>query len=210
MTTGRAFPLAARLVARHTDVQQPEYLLESGIYTIGRLADLCQIVVNRSNVSRLHAEIERRGSHFVLRNLGRNGAFVNGKRIEGEYILINEDTIGLSTPEPLFVFADSDPTVIPVELLQYDDKAMKFTLVGKPLELTPSQFRLLQHLYQHRGQLCTRESCARAVWQADYLPEYETDNLDKAINSLRERIRRIDPTADLIKNRRGLGYELVG
>jgi len=203
------FPtIFGRLVALHEDVQQPEYLLEAGKYAIGRLPEICQIVVNRKAVSRIHAEIERRGSHFVLHNLGRNGTFVDGKRVEGEHILKNEERIGFSTPEPLFVFADSDPTVIPIEVLRYEEKLLTFFLKDQPLDLTPSQFRLLQYLYRHAGQVCTRESCAKAIWQDEYLPEMETDNLDKVIHSLRARLRSADPEADLIRIRRGVGYML--
>lgn len=202
-------PVFARLVAAHPDVEAPEYILEDGVYAIGRLLGVCAIVINRTTVSRIHAQIERRGSLFILRDLSRNGTFVNGKRIEGEYTLINEDKIGLAHAEPLLIFADSDPTVVHVDALHYDDAAMKFYLHEQPLELTPSLFRLLRHLHHRRGEVCTREECAKAIWQDEYLPEYEADNLDKAIFALRQRLRKLDPEAEYIQSRRGLGFLLV-
>ena len=45
-----------------------------------------------------------------------------------------------------------------------------FFLDQQPLELTAAQFRLLSHLYQNVGNLCTRESCAAAIWGRDYDP----------------------------------------
>jgi DNA-binding response OmpR family regulator len=208
MRVERVTATFGRLVALHSDVQTSEYGLDATICQIGRLADVCNLVVNRGTVSRIHAQIERRGSHFVLTNLSRNGTFVNGVRIEDETILANGDKIGLAGPEPLLLFADSDPTLAPAQPLRYDESLMLFFLQNQPLDLTPSQFRLLHHLYLCRGQICTRESCARAVWQEGYLPELETENLDKLLYSLRSRLRRIDPDAELIKIRRGAGYLL--
>ncbi|MCE7988094.1 MAG: FHA domain-containing protein [Caldilinea sp. CFX5] len=202
-------PVFARLLAVHTDVEQPEYLLENGVYAIGRLQGVCAIVINRTAISRIHAQVEQRGSLFFLRDLSRNGTFVNGKRIEGEYTLLNEDKIGLATPEPLLIFADSDPTVVHVEALRYDETTVSFYLHDQPLELTPTLLRLLHYLYRHRGQLCTRDECAKATWQEDYLPEYAADNLDKAIFALRQRLRKIDPNTEYIQSRRGLGFLLT-
>jgi len=105
-------PVFARLLAVHPDVEQREYLLENSSYAIGRLQGVCAVVINRTAVSRIHAQIEQRGSLFVLRDLSRNGTFVNGKRIEGEYTLCNEDKLGFANPEPLLIFADSDPTAV--------------------------------------------------------------------------------------------------
>ena len=47
---------------------------------------------------------------------------------------------------------------------------MRFSLDQQPIELTAAQFRLLTHLYQNAGNLCTRESCAAAIWGRDYDP----------------------------------------
>lgn len=200
--------LAARLVARHPDVQAAEYWLNNPKYTIGRLPAICDIVVKRQTVSRIHAEIERRGSHYILRNVSRNATFIAGQPIEGEHILTHGDEIGLATSDSVLKFIDTDPTDIPTELLRFDPKLSIFLLNGQPLELTPSQFRLLQHLYRNRGQICSRESCARAIWQEEYLPEMEADNLDRALHSLRDRLRRVASEVDLIKIRRGIGYVL--
>lgn len=197
----------ARLLPLYETVQE-EYRLTANVQTIGRWPGVCTIVVEQQTISRIHAQIERHGSHYVLRNLGRNGTYVNGQLVEDEWILQHGDKIGLAMAEPLFVFADSDPTVVPHDILRYDEAAMRFYLNDEPVELTPTLFRLLLHFYRHQGKVCTREECAQAVWQDEYLPEYAGDNLDKAIFGLRARLRRIDPDADLIQIRRGLGYVL--
>jgi DNA-binding response OmpR family regulator len=85
---------------------------------------------------------------------------------------------------------------------------MTFYLEERPLSLTPQQFRLLSHLYQHAGEVCTRERCAEAIWGRDYDPGMDADALDRAIANLRAQLRQVDPDSDLIQTRRGLGYVL--
>ena len=199
---------AARLLALHDDVQPADSMLEGDVYTLGR-SPLCQIVVARSIVSRLHAKIEREGPRYQLVDAGSaNGTFVNGKRISAPHILSDRDVIGLGAATGALRFLDPDPTVIPVARLRYDERTMQFTLGNTPLELTPAQFRLLHHLYQFAGEVCTRESCAAALWGHDYDPGMDADALDRAFSSLRGQLRRADPDADLIETRRGLGYVL--
>ncbi len=210
MTADRQ-PLAqqfGRLVALHDDVQPANYPLEADICTIGR-SPVCQIVVGRNVVSRLHARIERESLRYVLHDAGSaNGTFVNGRRIQGPHLLADKDRIGLGGPAELLRFVDPDPTFVPSNRLRYDERAMTFSLAGQPLDLTPAQFKLLYYLYQHASDVCTRENCAEALWGRDYDPGLDADALDRAISTLRIKLREADPAADLIQTRRGLGYTL--
>lgn len=197
-------------IAEHTtEVQPADFVLESDICTIGR-SPICQIIVQRQLVSRLHARIERAGPRYFLHDAGSaNGTFVNGRKLAEPHLLGDRDTIGLGAPAPLLRFLDADPTFVPTSRLRYDERTMLFFLGAQPLELPPTQFRLLHHLYQHTGDICQRESCAQAIWGRDYDPGMDADALDRIVTNLRSQIRQIDPTADLIKTRRGVGYELT-
>jgi hypothetical protein len=198
----------ARLVALHEDVQPAESILETDIYTLGR-SPLCQIVVQRSTVSRLHAKIEREGPRYLLVDAGSaNGTFLNGQRLHAPHVLSDRDLIGLGEATAVLRFLDPDPTVVPTSRLRYDERKMLFSLDNQPIDLTPAQFRLLHHLYQFAGEVCTRESCAEALWGRDYDPGLDADALDRAISSLRSQLRRPDGGAELIETRRGLGYVL--
>jgi len=197
-----------RLIALHQDVQEREYTLEKDVYTIGRSAT-CQIVVPLNVVSRLHAKIERVGPRYVLSDVGSaNGTFVNSRQIHTQHLLKDRDMIGLGAPAPLLRFVDPDPTSVPASRLRYDDQTMTFFLEGQAVDLSPAQFRLLHYLYQHAGTVCTRESCAQAIWGRDYDPPLDTEALDRAISNLRGQLRKIAAKADLIETRRGLGYLL--
>ena len=123
-------------------------------------------------------------------------------------MLQDEDQIGLSKPAPLLLFVDADPTDFISSQLRYDERFMTFFLDKKLLDLTPAQFRVLFHLYQHAGAVCTRESCAEALWGREYDPGLDAEALDRAISNLRQKLREIRPEAEMIKTARGLGYVL--
>lgn len=202
-------PAAPKLFALHDDIKPALYTIETDVCTIGR-SDTCDIVVPLNTVSRLHAKIERDGPRYVLYDTNSaNGTFINGRHIREPYMLEDNDEIGLSSGAPLLGFKDPDSTVQVMLRLRYDRQTMTFFLNQKPIELTPAQFRLLHHLHQHSGSVCTRESCAEAVWGRDYDPGMDADGLDRAVSNLRSQLRKIDVEADLIQTRHGLGYVLV-
>lgn len=198
----------AQIFALQEQVQPAEYTLATDICTIGR-SPMCQIVVQQEVVSRLHAKIERSGPRYVLSDAGSiNGTFVNGQRIHEPHLLQGNDKIGLGSTTAALRFFDPDPTTPAAHRLSYDERAMVFLLGQQRLDLSLPQFRLMTLLYQHAGEVCTHESCAAAIWGHDYDPD-QFATLDQAINRLRSKLRQIDPSAELIKNHRGLGYVLA-
>jgi len=191
------------------EIQPTEYTLEADICTIGR-SPICQIVVQRQLVSRLHARIERAGPRYLLQDAGSaNGTFVNGRRIAEPHLLADQDLIGLGAPAGLIRFIDTDTTFVPASRLRYDDRAMRFYAGTQPIDLPPTSFKLLRHLYEHAGDICTRESCAQAIWGREYDPDVDTAALDRIVANLRSQLRQIDEALDVIKTRRGVGYELA-
>ncbi len=202
-------PAVARLVALADDVTPAEFLLDGDEHTLGR-APGCDIVIARQTVSRLHARITREGPRYALRDAGSaNGTFVNGLPLVGPHLLSDHDTIGLGAAGALLRFLDPDPTVIAGSRLRFDERAQVFLLNSQPLDLPPGQFRLLLHLHRNLGALCSRESCAEAIWGRDYDPGLDAEALDRTVSNLRAALRRADPAVDLIQTRRGLGYVLL-
>lgn len=202
-------PAVARLVALADDVRPVEFLLSGEEHTLGR-APGCDIVIPRQTISRLHARITRDGLRYVLRDAGSaNGTYVNGLPVIGPHLLNDHDTIGLGATGGLLRFLDPDPTVVAGTRLRFDERAQVFLLNGQALDLPPGQFRLLLHLHRNLGALCSRESCAEAIWGRDYDPGLDAEALDRAVSNLRAALRRADPSADLIQTRRGLGYVLL-
>jgi DNA-binding response OmpR family regulator len=199
----------ARLIALQQAIQPAMLQLTDESYTLGRSSS-CRVIARGPRISRLHARIERQGPRYSISDAGSaNGTFVNGGRIFGAQLLSSDDLIGLGSSEPLLRFVDPDSTLQDSGALRYDERVMHFFIHNSRVELAPLQFRLLLHLYRHAGDLCSRESCAHAMWGRDYEPGLDAGPLDQAVASLRKALRKAHPTADPIETRRGLGYLLA-
>ncbi|MCB9078356.1 MAG: FHA domain-containing protein [Anaerolineaceae bacterium] len=202
----------AKLFRLHQDVQPAEFILENDVCTIGR-SSMCDVVTPLQTVSRLHAKIELEGPRYVLHDMNSaNGTFVSGRRILEPHLLQNDDVIGLGMPTPLLRFHDPDPTAPVQSQLRYDERAMVFFWNQQQIDLTAQEFRLMYHLYRHTGDVCTRKSCSEAIWNRGYDPGFDDDNLDRTISNIRGKLRSLDSSVDpieIIKTRRGLGYELI-
>jgi DNA-binding response OmpR family regulator len=201
----------AKLIALQEEVHPNEFVLESDLCTIGR-SPTCQIVIPEKIVSRLHTRIQRdEGYRYILYDSeSANGTFVNGHRLHEAYLLRDKDEIGLGQVKPHLRFEDAEATLhLTPTRLHYDKHKMMFSLDQQPLELTPSQFRLLEHLYKHAYDICTRESCAEIVWGREYDPVLDDQALNRVFSNLRNQFQKIAPDLDLIVTHRGLGYMLV-
>jgi hypothetical protein len=200
--------VALLLALNEQAVRPTEFSLRGAVSTIGREVG-CDVVVQRREVSRLHARVERQGLRYILVDTGSaNGTYVNGRRLTEPHPLQNDDQIGLGSGPSLLKFIDPLDTYVPSRGLRYDDQLMVFLLDGRALELTPGQARLLLLLYRSAGRLCTRDECAQHIWGQPYEAAQHAAALDMLVAGLRARIRQTDSDLDLIKTRRGLGYVL--
>jgi len=94
-------------------------------------------------------------------------------------------------------------TKLNVADLELDLLARTVTRAGKPIELQPRTFRLLEYLMRHAGQVVTRTMLLESVW--DYHFDPQTNVIDVHISRLR---RAIDDGFDhaLLHTVRGAGY----
>lgn len=74
---------------------------------------------------------------------------------------------------------------------------------GKTIELQPREFRLLEYLMRHAGQVVTRTMLLEAVW--DYHFDPLTNVIDVHISRLRQKIDK-DRGKPLLHTVRGAGY----
>ncbi len=75
-----------------------------------------------------------------------------------------------------------------------------------PLELSRYEFRLLEWLAQHPGQVFSREQLMSRVWDE---PEASYDRtVDAHIKLLRGKLRTVAPSVEVIMTHRGVGYSL--
>ena len=96
-------------------------------------------------------------------------------------------------------------TRLQVADLEMDLLARQVRRAGREIELQPREFRLLEYLMRHSGQVVTRTMLLEKVW--DYHFDPQTNVIDVHISRLRSKIDRdFDPP--LIQTVRGAGYAL--
>ena len=96
------------------------------------------------------------------------------------------------------------------EQLAYADVEMdlvghKVRRGGEPVQLGPTEFRLLRHFLEHPGRVFSRERLLDSVWGQD--SEIELRTVDVHIRRLRKAINA-GQNADIIRTVRSAGYAL--
>ena len=96
-------------------------------------------------------------------------------------------------------------TVLRYHDLSIDLLARRVVRAGKPIDLQPREFKLLEVLMRYAGQVMTRTMLLEKVW--DYRFDPQTNVIDVHISRLRQKIDRghVHP---LIQTVRGAGYSL--
>jgi len=96
-------------------------------------------------------------------------------------------------------------TVLVVGDLSVDLLSRKVTRASKAITLKPREFKLLEYLMRHAGQVVTRTMLLENVW--DYHFDPQTNVIDVHISNLRQ---KIDAGFDrpLLQTVRGAGYML--
>ena len=100
---------------------------------------------------------------------------------------------------------NGEETTYRVGGLELDRLAHKLTRNGKEIVLQPREFRLLEYLMKHHGQVVTRTMLLENVW--DYHFDPQTNVIDVHISRLRAKIDKgFDPP--LLQTVRGAGYSI--
>ncbi len=96
-------------------------------------------------------------------------------------------------------------TKLSVGDLELDLLSRQVRRAGKPLDLQPREFRLLEYLMRHAGQVVTRTMLLEGVW--DYHFDPQTNVIDVHISRLRQ---KLDKGFDkpLLHTMRGVGYSI--
>ncbi|WP_180980960.1 response regulator transcription factor [Pseudovibrio exalbescens] len=89
--------------------------------------------------------------------------------------------------------------------LVLDRLAHTVTRAGQPIVLQPREFRLLEYLMKHAGQVVTRTMLLENVW--DYHFDPQTNVIDVHISRLRSKIDKGFET-QLLHTIRGAGYSI--
>ena len=89
--------------------------------------------------------------------------------------------------------------------LALDTVKRKVTMGGKPVELTPREFSILEFLLHNKDRVVTRFSLAEHVWGDDFDPFSMSNFMDVHMKNLRHKIGDTG-NARIIRTVRGVGY----
>jgi two-component system OmpR family response regulator len=99
----------------------------------------------------------------------------------------------------------AEQTTLAVADLEMDLLRRKVNRAGKPIDLQPREFRLLEYLMRNAGRVVTRTMLLEQVWDFHFDPK--TNVVETHISRLRAKIDR--PFGkELIRTVRGAGYSI--
>ncbi len=98
-----------------------------------------------------------------------------------------------------------EPNTLTVDDLVLDLLSRRVTRGGKPVELRPREFSLLEYLMRHPGVVVSKTMILSHVWEYNFDPQ--TNIVDVLVSRLREKIDR-PFEHKLLHTVRGVGYVL--
>jgi two-component system OmpR family response regulator len=99
----------------------------------------------------------------------------------------------------------TEATTLSVEDLTLDLLTRKVQRGGKPIELRPREFALLEYLLRNRGKVVSKTMILSHVWEYNFDPQ--TNIVDVLVSRLRDRIDK-PFERKLLQTVRGVGYVL--
>lgn len=82
-----------------------------------------------------------------------------------------------------------------------DTSCARVTMEGKLVDLTALEYRTLEYLMQHEGEVVSKTALIEHIYDQDF--DRDSNVIEVLINRLRGKL-----SAEMIKTRRGLGYQL--
>jgi len=144
---------------------------------------------------------------LILSALGEVDDRVEGLRAGGDDYLVKPFAFAelLARLEALVRRGEAEAprTRLQVADLEMDLLARRVRRANRPIELQPREFRLLEYLMRHAGQVVTRTMLLEHVW--DYHFDPQTNVIDVHVSRLRSKIDR-DFDRPLLQTVRGAGY----
>jgi DNA-binding response OmpR family regulator len=101
--------------------------------------------------------------------------------------------------------ANSNDSVKKIADLELNQETHEVKRGKKLIELSPTEFRLLEYLIINKGKVLTREMILNKIWSAS--PDIETRSVDIYVGYLRKKVDN-DFNPKLIRSIRGFGYIL--
>jgi two-component system response regulator MprA len=125
---------------------------------------------------------------------------------------IQPDVLEKRQLKPHFINEDDDSVEVP-RILRFGDLRMntemrEVTRAGRQIELTTTEYNLLQLFMSHPYQILDRQTILHRVWGYDFLGE--TNIIEVYVRYLREKIEDAPGSPRMLLTVRGRGYVLKG
>jgi two-component system, OmpR family, response regulator len=190
------------------DGREGLFLATSGTYDVLVVDRMLPGMDGLSVIGALRAA-ETRTPVLILSALGGVDDRVKGLRAGGDDYLVKPFAFSelLARLEALLRrgAAPAAQTKLRVDELEMDLLARTVKRGAQAIDLLPREFRLLEYLMRHAGQVVTRTMLLEHVW--DYHFDPQTNVIDVHISRLRQKIDKGFPHA-LLHTVRGAGYSL--
>jgi two-component system response regulator RegX3 len=98
-------------------------------------------------------------------------------------------------------------TILRIGRLSLDPSRHRVEVDGKPVHLTPTEFRLMSMLGARPGEVHSRTEIMRHVWQTEYVADPRT--VDVHVRNIRRKIERDPAHPEHLVSVRGFGYQLL-
>jgi len=98
-------------------------------------------------------------------------------------------------------------TLLRIGRLGLDPTRHRVEVDGKPVHLTPTEFRLFSLLGSRPGEVYSRAEIMRHVWETDYVADLRT--VDVHVRNIRRKIERDPGHPEHLVSVRGFGYQLL-
>lgn len=206
------------------------FTLRRPVTAIGSLPEN-DLILSGPFVSRRHARIEAAEDHVAIVDLNStNGVELNRERLRpntlrrlshGDEITIAAyvlafweiDPLGGTQPLPSTSHAVARSVRLEVQGLEVDSAAGVVRFDGEPLLIRWSrlELRLLVHLYEHAGLICTRDQLGEAVWGTAEVggrkvPLNDENMLYARIHAIKSKLRSAGISDQHIVSLPGIGY----
>jgi DNA-binding winged helix-turn-helix (wHTH) protein len=205
---------APMLIAQTGPLKGDRWMLDK-VLTIGREKS-CEVIIPDRQVSHFHARLTPTLDGIILEDLGsKNGIHRNGIPVVGQVKLQDGDIVQIALAQQ-FLYLASDATV-PLSDFENNARRLRLDLRSRKVwvnnrvidpPLSALQFRVLQILSDHQGQVVDRHRLVNLAWGEDQAIGVSDQALDALIRRLRDRISLFDPDHDYIVTVRGHGILL--
>ena len=200
-----------------------DFLLELDHMRVGREPEM-ELRIQSPFISRNHAEIDREGDDFTIRDSGsKNGTYVNGSRITETPVTLKANDMISFSPEIKYLYLESETvetqsvvTMIGTCGIVIDDKTEDVYVDGMMIKpkLGHNEYLFIKKLTEEPDRIHTYDELIKYIYPETndgnpYVVPIYMKYIQTIKNDIQKKIRKSEISRDVIKSRTNEGYYLV-